>query len=779
MKNKLRSFALLPFMAASGVWAAAPTSGAYVNDPRNQWVQERLAEVMSTPNTVLCFVSKLRADAMVNKGNYIALVDMDACDSNNRGKDNSASTSSGASAAVNYTRVTVNSSRASNSEPMKVKVWFQLASGPNNSPVNVIAYASVTESPSTANPNGVFTVSYCGVPTSRTDPMTGTCSGMQGELSVSGNTITFTESMGGGAEATKLNLTRSDTTGSGRVANTFVDSTGTSQTKGGAFAYDASYFKRGDSVGSVCFARGESQAEVSTWRYGVYKADGSRFDLANPSFPVTATVNGQTYWGNAGFWGIFFPSEVLGAVTQVQRMIPGSANTTSTTYDLQKFNGKLYKMTRRAGVLSDLKGQPIQVYLPPNVVDTSGGQYEITWNSTALQATRKQDPQNPGSWTDLSSSNLRVTAANLRTNAPWQKALQGFSQSVGGEARIGVPDTGEFADATVIATRTREVVIPGSSTAPASLGCVNRCPKGNLQATDFSSSGSPFQTITVNMWGPGGITSAMNSEFAFQPVATSNVVSYTFPSTGVNKGLLVASGNASVDASSLTSLSGPYQHGVQSGRLIDISTGANYSAVRCAWNGQNYAQSSTGNSICPWLVEDADVYYTYETGPNPWNRYIALSSNGNTVTFDPPVTFSFTASTGNTTLKSGNGLIGSVVQLQHNGFGELHGIPGICVDMRTNQPVTCGTTAANVPVRWVPAFSIKDGTELTSNGQSYYVRYLDRELRLAKVADSNCAGLTLPLTATLPGAPSSDARTSTGAAPSVTDAPKVIEGVVQ
>ncbi len=752
--------------ASQAAYAAAPTSGAYVTDPQNEWVQERLSEVISTPNMIMCFMSALRAGDMVNQGNYIALVDMEKCDSSKRGQDNSSSTSAGSSANVNYTRVTVNSSRTSNSDPQTGKVWFTMGMGGGQN-MDMYVQATLNESPSSSNPNGRFTVSFCGV-LAGTSP--GTCT-MQGTLDASGTAISFTEAgpkFGGGTYATQLTMDRASdgTSGSGRVRTT--DGAGAD----GAFAFNATHFKRGNSSGNACFSRDRTNADFSTWRYGVYNSNGSRLEVSNPGFPITASYNSQNYGGYAGFWGVFLPTDVLNNVTEVQRMTPGSNAT--TTYTLTKAGGKLYKMTKSAGTLSALKGQPVMLFLSPNVVtgDSSGGQYEVAWSGTALQAKRKQVcDQNGCTWTDLSSTLPSVTADSLRTNAAWQKALQGWSQGAGGEVRIEVPSTGEFADSTPIASRTRTVVAPGAAGAPTALACVNRCPKGGLQASDFSS-GSPYQNILVNNWGGGG-TASQNSSNVFQPVATTNALGYTFPSSG----LLTTSGAQTVDASALT-LSGNYQWGLQSGRLIDTSS-ANYAAARCdSTSMPPYQQSNTGDSVCPWLVENVDVFYTYETGPNPWNRYIGLSSGGTAVAFDPPMEFPLVVATSNTTAATGSPQIGSTVRLQYSGFGDLHGIPGKCVEMRTNQEVACGAGGGD-KVRWVPAFSIKDGAELTRNSTNYYVKYLERELRFAKVADANCTALTLPLTATLPGVPSTDPRTALGAKPTVTDAPKVVHGVVQ
>ena len=52
---------------------------------------------------------------------------------------------------------------------------------------------------------------------------------------------------------------------------------------------------------------------------------------------------------------------------------------------------------------------------------------------------------------------------------------------------------------------------------------------------------------------------------------------------------------------------------------------------------------------------------------------------------------------------------GVPILLQFNGFGNLYGIPGNCVDPINNAPVAC-----NVPnARYVPLFSIPEGAMMT------------------------------------------------------------------
>src|SRR5574337_1839851 len=59
--------------------SAPATSSDYYTDKTQVWVDERSAESMNSVNDILCMVAQTKYDAMLNKGNYIALVDQNQC----------------------------------------------------------------------------------------------------------------------------------------------------------------------------------------------------------------------------------------------------------------------------------------------------------------------------------------------------------------------------------------------------------------------------------------------------------------------------------------------------------------------------------------------------------------------------------------------------------------------------------------------------------------------------------------------------------------------------
>ena len=142
---------------------------------------------------------------------------------------------------------------------------------------------------------------------------------------------------------------------------------------------------------------------------------------------------------------------------------------------------------------------------------------------------------------------------------------------------------------------------------------------------------------------------------------------------------------------------------------------------------------------------------------------------------------SFAATSSN--IRSANPVLfaGNTLQLQFSGFGGLQGIPGHCVNPDTNARTQCVQGA-----RYVPAFDIVDGSVVSEGSTNYYVKFLERELRLSKLsgaATTACkAVLPLPVGLTLSGASSLtvDPVVTIGTMPVVANPkPSVIDGIVQ
>ena len=117
----------------------------------------------------------------------------------------------------------------------------------------------------------------------------------------------------------------------------------------------------------------------------------------------------------------------------------------------------------------------------------------------------------------------------------------------------------------------------------------------------------------------------------------------------------------------------------------------------------------------------------------------------------------------------------STFNLEYSGFGNLQGIPGHCIDWDTGEEVNCGPET-----RWIPKFSIEEGSEVTavSDGTTkYYVKPLEAERRMKVVDEGACSALTTT-TYDLPDI-SEWQSPAIGTEPVVSGPPAVIGGVLQ
>jgi hypothetical protein len=298
------------------------------------------------------------------------------------------------------------------------------------------------------------------------------------------------------------------------------------------------------------------------------------------------------------------------------------------------------------------------------------------------------------------------------------------------------------------------VVYP--SQLPAGLHCLRDCPTEASMAAYFGQGGanSPFVDGTANN---------------FQPVISANVVDYTSDAASA---MLLDGAAAPVvlnaDGDALDN-SPQFRNGLRTGKLF-----ANLADAECDIGSGTY---------CEWRVNNLDVYYQWETGPNQYNQFAAVKDgNGAFVNLDPPLQVNFQVPQG----AAYSQYAGKNIVLQYGGFGELWGLPGICVSPQTNQEVACEGEG----VRYVPSFVIPyDATagRVTVNGTTYLVKWLEREIRFARKNLAVCdgAGLTVPSGMVLPtaadlknpGDPASDIYI--GTRPAVTAAPRVIHGEVK
>jgi hypothetical protein len=484
---------------------------------------------------------------------------------------------------------------------------------------------------------------------------------------------------------------------------------------------------------------------------------------ARRALPMSCATGGTQYNGYLGYYGLSLPAEALNALSNgstVDKVDYSNGNSpTRTSYTVLKSPGKLTKYTRKTRTLHAMDQIKFTTFVDMNANSFFAGavpntQYELYWDeaSGTFLATGLMNCSQNGCQTQDLDSPQTVAISYWATRG----GVQGYSQSLGGEIFINLQGVSAPVDSSAVQVvyRTQDLVYPADL--PGTLFCVQNCPTAAALSSYFapgSMDASPFVAATFNN---------------FQPIPAASVVTY---GTDVNSATLRDDVGAVVafTDSAAYSLHPQYQNGVRTGRLF-----AQLSDAECDVGSGTY---------CDWKVNNADVYYQWETGPNAWNQFAAVKdSSGNFVAFDAPLQLAYTVPNG---AQYGQ-YAGKGIVLQYGGFGDLWGIPGYCVSRVTNAPVNCNSPDS----RYVPAFVIPYDAAVgqVSDGQTtYLVKWLDREIRFAQKPLNTClaAGLTVPSNVTLPTAsdlkdPSdSSSDVYIGAKPTVTSAPRVIHGDVK
>ena len=751
MNTRTLSRVLLAFALAqsSSALADPPTTSAYATDAQSSHVEDATSRGIGQVNMITCIMGALRADATVNDGAYNALVGMQKCDSEK-------SASSDGSQSNTFVTATVNSTRTSNTEPMRARIWLD---DPESEGAAIFINLTASAAPTLTNPYGIFRVDYCG-------SMEGTpgCA-FNGFLDGSAAGVAYFErEQGDGGGGTKaLRMTASSTT-SGSGSLHLEDGNNAQNSSTFSFAYNADYYRRSDDGGDQCFARDARDPDtgMSVWRYGLYDSTtGARVER-DSGFPIEYTHAGTKYQGYLGYYGLSLPpaaQSLLANGDTVEKVDYSNGNApTRTPFTVIKAGGKLTKYTRHSRTLRGIDQIKLSTFVGNEASGMFAGaqanaQYELYWDEVAgdFKVTGQMVCGNNGCSTQTLPTPQAVAPSFFAT-----RGIQGNSQQLGGEVFVNLQGTGSPVDSAAIQVVYRSMDMVYPSELPAALHCVRDCPTAASMAAYFSQGGSPSPF-------------AGNSANNFQPTEAANLVSYT---SDAATALLLDGAAAAVvldaDPEQLQD-SQQFRNGVRTGKLF-----VNPADAECDVGSGTY---------CEWRVNNLDVYYQWETGPNPYNQFAAVKgSNGQFVNLDAPLQVNFAVPSG----AAFGAYAGKSIVLQYGGFGELYGLPGICVSPQTNEEVECGDGGE---VRYVPSFVIPyNSTQgvVTANGTTYLVKWLEREIRFARKSLGVCdaAGLTVPSGMTLPTAndlknPSDpNADVYIGVRPVVTAAPRVIHGEV-
>ena len=705
------------------------TGTDYSDAPQRSHVWLEALEPLATVDSILCFIVQLKPELEVNEGPYTVLADMDSCFENDSGDNDQ---SSGSQGAVNYTEVTVDSTRGEASDaPLNVHIWFVMDNGDSSQAIRVNGV--ISEGASEQNPFGSFVLSYqFSDALDSDDPdaygkgelaTVDTLAGFQGftlyESSIRGPeemyetaaSVVVNPSEDNGIALTGFRQIGNDAAEANKAFAISYNSDNLLLQKAATFEQLA--YKNGDQSGT-CLSRNSFTETV--WRYGLYSvANGSSVEL-NSGFPFLydADIDGNyDSRGYASYWGIWTEGgqDDLSGVTVQRETFDG---TTGTEYELIQAQGRLMKNTVISLNLTDIDGIEFE-YFEWNNSNNTGTNFIVVYDSESgdfIKTATVEYGENGQNRVELESP----VAISLMSG----QNLHMFSNQLGG----GV----QFLEGSTAITFFKQEFVTGNETGTgelfesgtATLYCYENCPKAGMTSSDLDTYDGPYLTDSTDVGSP---------------------ITYTISNSGANTlELMISTDAVAYPTDSENSSNNQHPWGVRSGGMVADT-------------------SSLSATTDVYDSEIVTVFYEFETGPNSWNRQAALiDSSGDIVSFDKPLEFTYRHEDANDRTGSAGNYDGQTVMLNYGGLGDLWGIPSLTDTERGY---------------FTPAFNIADAVVVGSDDE-YVVKALEIEQKMERT-DGQCTSLVLndpavPVPTTVNGTLNNEA------VPTVTDAPRYIAG---
>ena len=575
----------------------------YTNQQKEVWVDD--TDALDMVNSILGVCKETAYQNFVNQGPYKALVKpVSESEQSQGGSSTSSSTTE------SLMEVTLDVTRASNSDPMIIKIWVEESDGPGGMPMLIRGYFEVSEGVSAQYPYGQMEAHF-----------KGTALNPDGSESV-GDPL-FTMAMKVGAEAgdvviqfvevgsddggnfvwdNKVRVVANETVTEG---NAYVYAYENSAWDGEEeatlyYAFNENYLKEDD--GEEVDVLNKNDFEYIVYRYKLFRQDDGSKVTRNSGFPIQLAGGENAY---IGYYGLWAPYGI-----QTNDGDPVTTPDTGEEYTLVKKGGKLKKHTKNQITLSELDGVEMSYWDNQDATD-----YVITWDmATQLFYEIGERDQQTGQITYYGEPFDSLTFSEWE--GAWCEALKAYLP-LGRLYVEGVP-----VNTDTLAYHAEEVVCPGTL-------------EGDL---------------TLYFWGfalnapivQGVIDGAPAAEAAYwqnPPVEKT----YSFDAT--NLVLKDADGDPVI---------------------IGVGLDLSESMYGCGYNMMPLV--TTQGCQDPW---SEDTYYSWETGQNEWNQYATVKApNGDYEDFEPPLRFTYVHATENDINEDDTHNL-KVFNVEYDGF-ELH-----------------------------------------------------------------------------------------------------------
>ncbi|MDA8141346.1 MAG: hypothetical protein M0036_22105 [Desulfobacteraceae bacterium] len=659
---------ILSRAAARGAYNDAGTD--YSNAAKRTWVED--TDALDMINTVLGVCADTAYSNFVNQGPYLALV---------RDKDKKQESQSGDTTTSTTTEelmeIIVDVTRASNSAPMIVKIWLYV-NGPEDMPMLVRGYFTVSQGVSAEYPFGAMTAHFKGNLVGQDDSI-----GLE----------VMHMALGVGAEDGNVVMENVDDEGSDLMPQSLRHRyvrvvANPDMSLGNAYvskqewdwnanlmpdptishiAFNSTHFKD-EIVGGATTVYAKDNFTRRIYRYQLFDAATGAAVSLNSGFPIQ-TADGKN--GYLGYYGLWINNN--GTVDNGATVTDKNGN----AYTVFKATGKLTKHTASSMPLGNLTN----VELSKFSCDQNGCMDQtVRWNGSNFEKIGTRDQQTGQIVYDDTPTPLSDPAFNQWEGA-WCESLKAFLRlGILYYDQNGSPITPT--DDSTVYFHTEQTVDPS-------------------MAAELGLDGVPLYTWSYTMDADASgivqddLTNYMSNQNSYWGHETEKTF-YFDPATMIRK---YSNGHAVTIAGLTVPNNSPMQGGYSVGPL---TTGHYYN------NQSPYF----------WEANNAQTYYTWNSGNNQWNQYVTVrDGQGNFASFDPPLSFQYTHSTANDA-NSSSANNGKTYRLEYDGFS-------------LNMPWTFDPVTG----QWMPQINLADGTELTDGNGTYVVKGLEQALIMSSVAD--------------------------------------------
>ena len=661
-------------MRAAGLYRSSFDAGSdYSNQAKSSWVDD--TDALDMINTILGVCKETAYANFVNKGPYKALV---------RSVDENKQAGSGNNTTTTTTEqlmeISVDVTRASNSDPMIVKIWLEVPNGPGDIPMLVRGYFTVSQGVSAQYPYGIMSAHFKGTE-------------LAGDGSEGEEVMHMALSVNAENGRVVLENVEDDFSGSNYMYQRRVQVVANEDvTEGNAYvmkkernwetnaypsawdineiAFNAQYFKVTENSADKYYSKADLKHRV--FNYKLFYADtGGKVELSS-GFPIQTADGKHGYVGYYGLWAPYGATIANGAAV---------SDMNGNQYTVFRSAGKLTMHTKDSMPLSSLDGVEMSKW----VCTESNPCYDtvVSWDNDSDAFITLGYRNNNGQvvyYVDGQDAEYHVPVAFEQWEGAWCESLQAYLRlgSLYFDDNTGNPTTPTAAS--TVYYHTEETVDPDT------VGDLT------LYTWEFTMN-TPVTQSDVNNYD----TNFNNYWMGMPTEKTFYFDADTLLLTDAGSNPLTLGSNLTIpDASNLNN-----------GYHIGPLTTTHY---------------YTNASPYIWEANEAEVYYSWNTGSDDWNQLVTVKdSNGRFVSFDPPISFSYTHSTA----KDVNAVPtydGKTFRLEYDGFSVQ--IPWN-FDETTNE--------------WEPLINIADGTLMGPTGDEYVIKGTEESLIMAEIADPGTA----------------------------------------